>query len=630
MCGILGSIQKKVSPDWLKRCHKSLSLLNHRGPDNTGTAVLKLKNAKIFLGHKRLSIIDLTVKSNQPKRSKCGRYHLIFNGEIYNYLELGKDLNNYGVECDTTSDTDVLLTMLIRYGTTCLNSLEGMFAFCFIDIEKQLMILARDPFGIKPLFYKLCNEAIYFGSELNCLLDLGPSSSINMQSAYDYLTWNRYEHTKSTFIDNIERLSPAHFLTYDLNKLKILSIEQYWNPNIEPEFEGSLKDASEKYKKLFFNSLNLHLRSDVPVGIALSGGLDSSSILSSVKHLHPSSKLNTFSYIAEGNTYSEKEEIEILERKLNFKTHRIHIPNWNFEDDLENVINRQGEPFGTTSIYAQYKIFEKVKKEGVKVVLEGQGADESLAGYNGYPGSRLLSMFHNYDILNIIKYINNWLSYPNRNLQQFLREVLNTTLKTSSRQFIARFSGKSPTPYWLNNAEFKKAKINQSIPQLKRILDRTNGRFLSQTLRNALLSDGLAKLLRHGDRNSMAWSIESRLPFLNKKLVEFSLKLPENYLANINGSTKYILRDSMKDIVPLKVLNNRKKIGFQTNELDWLRKNKNYILHVINSNVEKHSLFNKPKLISLLNQTCDLRNEKFNYAVWRTLIFLLWKKNFKV
>jgi len=545
--------------------------LHHRGPDDSGLVTFSLDDGSILsFGHTRLSIIDLSDGGHQPMYSSNGRFVIVFNGEIYNYKELRKELESDNISFNTQSDTEVLLQAWIKWGKSCLKKLIGMFAFSVFDKEENTITCVRDAFGIKPFYYYHNNDSFSFASEINSLKCLLPETpKYNLQRIYDYLVLGRYDSQENTTLQGIKNLLPSHLLTFDITTDEAL-IERWWWPDIKERKDISFSEATNTLREIFLRNIKIHLRSDVPVGIALSGGIDSSAIVCAVRYLNPNIPINTFSYIASGFEKNEEKWIDIINKHTNAIPHKVFIkPNELFKD-IDDLICSQGEPFGGTSIYAQYRIFKEAKKNNFTVILEGQGADELLAGYNGYPGQRMQSIIDEGNLLGSFKFLKNWSKNPSHKYLDGLKYFLENYIPPRWQSFPRKLVGKNPFPNWVIKKQIKNLGIIhwQSLLEFKPKIMKT--RRLMSKLRHSLSAGNIAILLRHGDRNSMRWSIESRVPFLTIEMAEFLLSLPENFLISKNGQTKHIFRESMRGIVPDEILDRQDKIGFATPQNDFL------------------------------------------------------------
>jgi asparagine synthase (glutamine-hydrolysing) len=620
MCGIIGCVVKNE----LDKCviKDSLALINHRGPDNSRYEVFRDSNTYTYLGHARLSIIDLRESSDQPFHSKCGRFVLTYNGEIYNYKELRAELEDLGHIFQTESDTEVLLYSYIEWGEGCFEKLIGMFAFALLDRQSSRLTIARDAFGIKPLYYAKKNGEIFFSSEIRPLIFLmGDRPQPNLQRAYDYLVHGDYDSNDESFIEGILHLPAANYLTFDLTNLATARPQRWWNPNLEAESSLTFEQAVEHFRNLFLESIKLHLRSDVPIGIALSGGVDSSSIVSAVRYLNPTIEINTYSYIASDQKISEENWIDSLNMEVNAVSHKVHAENGELLNDLDKLIIMQGEPFGSTSIYAQYRVFKLASQHGLKVTLDGQGADELAAGYDGYPGQRFLSIIETSGWIAALKYSKKWASFPGRRLLRGWMWFARIKLPDFLYSFFRKKMGRDFKPRWLNIKYLKRHNVvmMENRPKLE---SNYKGRRVHEALARSLTARGLQELLRHGDRNSMAWSVESRVPFLTIRIAEFLLSLPENYLISNEGITKHILREAMRGIVPDHHLDRKDKIGFQTPQKTWINDLSSEFRRWIEEAPELEFV-NKKEISFELDRM--LENKKsYDSRIWNWLNYLRW------
>lgn len=578
MCGITGVVSPgNESLDLDVRLGLSREQLLNRGPDGSGEQTTKLGwGFRASLGHTRLAIIDLSDAGLQPFVSQDANYLLTFNGEIYNYVELRQELKNLGVSFHTATDTEVLFHALIIWGEEALNKLEGMFAFAFVDKANNSILLARDPFGIKPIYYHLTESNLGFASEPRALRKLFPNlNKVNEKIAADFLVLGYCDLNQDTFFDQVHSVLPGHYLKVHIAD-GVLDSEKvkYWQPEPAAPLDISFDEAQKRFRELLFESVELHMRSDVAVGAALSGGLDSSSIVSVVRHLYPKADIHTFSYIANDPRISEEDWVDKIVDWTGSNGHKISISaDLLFEQELDELIQAQGEPFPTLSIYAQFKVFQLAQQNGIKVTLDGQGADEMLAGYQGYPDARLASLLESGRWGQVPEFLMGWKSWPGRSLKGLSADYVSNSFpilrRSSAFMSLAQglgLMGNQSLQFFEQETKDLAASVSSGPIGKDR---KYNGRRLTQALLEALGPKGLTPLLRYADRNSMHSSIESRVPFLNKKLVEFTLSLPENYLLSDKGETKHILRKSLQGIVPDSVLNRRDKIGFAAETAGW-------------------------------------------------------------
>lgn len=624
MCGLIGGFWSNLTSPPEARFNSALSTLAHRGPDDKGTEFLKMSNGVLGLGHRRLSIIDLSPSGRQPMQSTDGRYSLVFNGEIYNYRELRDDLRSHGFEFTSNSDTEVLLCAWSYWREDCLSRLKGMFAFAVFDREKETLVCVRDSFGIKPFYYSLNEKGFFFSSELPALHHLlDQKNQLNLQRAYDFLVFDSYDDSESTFTKGINQLMPAHSLSIDLSAVKLSpTVSSWWRPTIKERRNLTFNAAVEELREMFLQNVRLHLRSDVKVGANLSGGLDSASLVCSIRHLEPEMPLHTFSYVARGSPVNEESWVDKVNRHTNAIAHKVTVSPEEFDDELNEMIRIQGEPFGSTSLYAQYRVFRMAKEHGITVTLDGQGADEMLAGYHGYPQARLLSLLEKKDFGTLFRFLKEWPKWPGRSRRKIYLYLLELILPRSFTSHTKKLRGWNPQPDWIDvtHLQDQGVELRESNPFVKQIDG--FGRRLPDNLRFALTKHKLIHLLRVLDRNSMHWSIESRVPFLTNDMAEFLLSLPEEFLLSSEGQTKRIFRAAMRDIVPREILERKDKVGFATPEREWLLFSKKKVMEWLES-LDSVSFLRKEKCMDVVSGILN-GSKPFSWQAWRLINFAQW------
>jgi asparagine synthase (glutamine-hydrolysing) len=624
MCGIIGMFNTYDHPIDDINFTKGVEKLYHRGPNDFGIEKIQNTGGVLRLGHTRLSIIDLSKAGHQPMYSQNNKFTIIFNGEIYNYKEIKIELTNLGYTFINDTDTEVLLTAWEHWGSSCLIKLIGMFSFCIFDKLQNNITLIRDAFGIKPLFFKFNDTSFYFASEINALLQISNcKTEFNNKKIYDYLIYGTEDFEFNTFILGVNHLPPSHLVSINLNNIYEYKIEKWWNPEIEQRSNLSFTDAASKLRDLFLESIKFHLRSDVPFGVALSGGIDSSAIACSIKYIYPDLKIHTFSYISDDDKITEEYWVDLVNDFIDAIPHKIHVNEKDLESDIYNLIKCQGEPFCTTSMYAQYRVFQATKISQITVLLEGQGADELLAGYQGFQGQRMLSLLESFDFLNLYKFAKNWPKWPGRKNITPWTSLFGQLISSKMFFKLQLLVGINARPNWIN-----KSAINTSGSIIKQNTNNNpfaRKRRVMNELLQSLTKHGLPSLLRYGDRNAMFFSIENRVPFLTIPMAEFILSLPEEYLISNNGETKCIFRESMRGIVPDAILNRRDKIGFVTPSYKWviplIDKILNDNLYSLNSVIYNSSEV-RNHLIYLKN---NINNFKSND--WRLINLLFWENN---
>lgn len=621
MCGILGSFYSNSSVN-IDQIKLGLKALDHRGPDDNGLKTFEIAGGQLALGHTRLSIIDLSSGGHQPMHSSDGRYTVVFNGEIYNYRELREELKEQGHNFQTDSDTEVLIAAWAQWGVEGLRRLIGMFSFVMFDQVDETLTLVRDAFGIKPLFFTLQDDMVAFASEITALLALLPKlPELNQQVAFDYLKLGSYDRQEQTFYQGLLHLLPGHYMQIPLTSCNLAKTVRWWWPSIKQRNNISFEQAVEELRERFLQNIRLHLRSDVPLGAALSGGIDSSAVVCAMRYLEPKIPIHTFSYVAKGSSVNEEHWIDIVNSHVGAVPHKVTVNPSEMIEDLDDMIRAQGEPFGSTSIYAQYRVFKAAREAGITVILDGQGADEILAGYWGYPHARMRSLFDSGSYLDLLTFMYHWKKRHQYPFMDVFKAFVYSYKPVGIGQKL-RLKQKINNPFWLNS-EFN-GNTDQKYVEPDWLKSSTPGnRRLSSLLRLSVTGkDGLVHLLRHEDRNAMRWSIESRVPFLTTDLVEFLLSLPENYLLSNRGETKHIFRSAMRGIVPDEILNRQDKIGFATPEYSWLKLLKPYMMEWLHD-TEKISFLNMDAVRSEYSDA--LNDEKsFTWQTWRLLNFCRW------
>lgn len=616
MCGIAGIHNlddSAVSSDLLK---KMTDIQRHRGPDDEGHYI----NHNIGLGHRRLSIIDLSPAGHQPMCNEDSTIWITYNGEVYNYLELTLELKAKGYVFKSSTDTEVIIHAYEEYGEDCLQKFNGMFAFAIWDENKKTLFCARDRFGIKPFYYFFDGKRFHFASEIKAIIeDRTIERKPNDKIIYDYLADGLLDHSEDTFFEGIRRLMPAHYLVIENSEVKI---QRYWD--IDPtkvQEEGDDEKCARKFYTLFRDSVKLQLRSDVPVGTCLSGGLDSSSIVcvanDLLKEMTNEPQQKTFSSCFENKKYDEREFIESVLEKTGAEANYTFPKGEELFDMIQDVIWYQEEPFRSTSIFAQWHVMKLAKERGVKVLLDGQGADEILAGYHYYFYSFFADLVKTFRLKKLFKEIKLYSNYHSYSLLSTLKMVIFYLAPNFLRQRIISLRRK---PAWLK-CEFVRTDDKKELYILK---------YKSHLHKHLyqVLTMNLPSLLHYEDRNSMAFSIESRVPFLDHRLVEFMFSLSINQKIN-NGITKIILRNAMQGILPEKVRNRMDKMGFVTPEDIWFRKDsKEKIFEIINSESFKgRRYFNVPEIKKEFEEHC-LGEKNISFAIWRWINLELWLRSF--
>lgn len=535
-------------------------LLAHRGPDAEADWIND--DGTVGFGHRRLAIIDLSVNAAQPMHC-LNRYTIVYNGEIYNYIEIRQILSTKGYTFTSASDTEVILAAYDCWKENCLQHFDGMFALAIWDEKEKLLFAARDRLGEKPFHYGFHNDALLFASEIKALWAAGMKKKVNEPLLYNFITlgYTQNPHDPAeTAYQKIYKLPAGYFFYYTIDERSIQP-KQYWS--VDPSIDNSVTtgEATRQFTALFNQSVEKRLRSDVPLGTSLSGGLDSSSIAATICRLQPQVDLQTFSAVFPGTAADESAYIQLLAKENNIGNFTVAPSADDFIKDFEKLCFHQEGLITSASVYAQYKVFELAKEHGVKVLLDGQGADEILAGYHKYyhwywqqlyredrpllqqemVAARALDIAEEWNWKNKLSAV--WPRYATKYLT---RQRAKTQLATAGLN--GEFSRAFGTSYY-------------HLPQPDS---------LNNVLRYNTFQNGLEEMLQYADRNSMAHGREVRLPFLQHELVQFIFSLPASYKIRA-GRTKWLLRKSMENILPAAITWRKDKIGFEPPQKKWMQ-----------------------------------------------------------
>ncbi len=642
MCAIGGILHFHNTPihvPWLQQMAQTLS---HRGPDDEGMVLFgpKVSNSQFFslskvppsspscwagFIHQRLSILDLSPQGRQPMSLNNGHLWITYNGEIFNYAELRDELTQCGREFHTSTDTEVILHAYDEWGIDCQHRFNGMWAFALLDWKRRQLFLSRDRFGIKPLYWCTHNHHFAFASEPKALLHLPwVSREPNQHAIADYLIHSREDCFEWTFFQSIQRLLPGHYMLLPFASPSSYQSKPWWflEETLTPP-PATDAEAAEQFRDLFDSAVHLRLRSDVPVGTCLSGGLDSSAVVcSALPHLKPENQ-NTFSAVYEASF--EEDETRFIEAVINhtgLNNYRCYPSGETLLQELEQFIYLQDEPFGSTSQYAQYKVFEIVRQHGTVVTLDGQGADEELAGYHYfYPlylaeclqKGHLPTLWHEYRSFRQ----NTTMTWP----QAVLSLLAGFLSHRSTIRWANRYD-KSRNVDWVRNPIHRTAKEIATPPP-----PHLDGR-LNRRLYEIFAVSGLPALLRYEDRNSMASGVEARLPFMDHRLVSYLFSLPAHFKIR-HGTTKYIMRQALSDLLPPEILARKDKIGFATPEAQWFRESVFPYMHDLfqSRQVKDRGLYHPQKLMDFLHQNKE-GSVYAGRALWRALNLELWFRLF--
>ncbi len=564
MCGIAGIYKLDGSSIDDRTLHQMTDVISYRGPDGFGYWFNE--DHAVGFGHRRLSILDLSEAGRQPMHYMG--LTITFNGEIYNYIELRKELQDKGYVFKTNTDTEVLLAAYHHKGKECLKDLDGMFSFAIWDEARKELFAARDRFGEKPFYYHAGAEQFVFGSEIKQIVSAGVPKEVNPAMLYQYSlndSLSLPSDIKQTFYKNIFQLPHAHYLLLKSDG-KIL-IDNYWKIDHERMNNTiSLEDAADTFNALLSESISRRLRSDVPVGTSLSGGLDSTTIAGFICRSNENIKLHTFTVSFKDFEKDETKFIKIIkDRYPNIDDRYVSPTAEDLIKDLDDLLYHQDEPIASTSMYAQYRVMKLARENNVTVLLDGQGSDEFMAGYNQYWPVRLREMFikGDKDYAREKKAVKELLGFEQHiggNLAFMLKYPrMHKNLAGLKKMLTGSAAPESYNPL---NAEYFKPEERKNEPPV-------NWSDLNSVLNNSMTRDGLQNLLRYADRNSMAHSREVRLPFLYHKLVEFVFTLPSHYKMN-DGWSKLLLRKAQDPYLPAEICWRKEKVGYETPQKAWM------------------------------------------------------------
>lgn len=607
MCGIAGIINKKGMPVERNLIEKMTDIIKHRGPDGCGY----YQDDTIAFGHRRLAIIDISEDGQQPMYYDEGCLTITFNGEIYNYLEIRLELEKKGYFFKSRTDTEVILAAYKEWGENCVTHFNGMWAFSIHDKSRGILFCSRDRFGVKPFYYFENDEYFLFGSEIKQIFTIIPEKKANIEYLIDFLVTKICEHHSATFFKGVYKLPSGHNLIYDTSSNTYVFKRYYDIQKNEAVSQCSLEHAEKEYFKAFTNSIILRLRSDVKVGTCLSGGLDSSSVATIAAKLNRQTNVEPFSAITavssqKSNDESEFAKIVAEHSDMNWIT---VTPSYDdFVNSLEQVIYTQEEPFGSPSIIMQYYVMKTARRNGIVVLLDGQGGDETLLGYKKYYPAHFVSHFKENGLLStmlaIRKASKNNSEMSIVNIVKYLVAGLLARARYAFYSYQHRYLKELP-PIPTHLEEFSHSCLN--------IFD-------LQRLEN--ISTNLPVLLRYEDKNSMAHSIETRLPFLDYKTLETALSIPGEYKIR-DGWTKWILRRIMSGQMPDNIVWRKNKYGFEAPEAQWLS--------------QHFSIMQKTVLASpILTRLCDMKKLQKMYSSldsrskWRLYSIALWEKVYGV
>ena len=629
MCGINGyislndSIGNGLQEDIRSKVNQMNDLIAHRGPDSEG---IYFKSPVCF-GFRRLSIIDLSDDANQPMVYNDGEIVIVFNGEIYNYIEIKQDLKNKGYDFKTQSDTEVIINSYIEYGFECVERFNGMWALAIYDFKKSRLFCSRDRFGVKPFYYYMDNKSLFFSSELKALHKVCNLREANVSKIYEYLTYGYRINDGETYLANCNELLPGTNLIYENNEIRF---EKYFHLQTNQFEHDESLNYNEEYIKLFESAVRLRYRSDVPVGILLSGGFDSSSIAKVTDNLIERGELGQteiHAFIASFPNFKDDETAiarEFIKTCKHIKLHEMITDSRSAVDEFENTVYGLDHPVSSFATIAHNNIMKQCKERGIKVVLNGQGSDEAYAGYDRYiSGAHLLDQILTKDG-RFFKEFHHLNSQNNYSILFLISQMFKTTLSHPRSSFLrAKYLEKSVS--CLNNSFIK-----MNYPHYKSDWKFSlKGDNFDRYLINQICHKTLNNILHYEDVSSMLESIEIRSPFMDYRMMEFAFSIPNRLKFN-KGVTKVIQRETFGKMLPDSITKNRRKIGFNTPFTEYISDDpsfKSYVLGIVNSkSFSKKWIWNADKVANIFKDPA--KTPLFPY--WRFVNLEIWSKVYEI
>jgi asparagine synthase (glutamine-hydrolysing) len=597
MCGISGIVYKKESDLNLKEIEIMNQLILHRGPDSGGT----YQFCNVALGFRRLAILDLSPEGNQPMHFK-DKYTIIFNGEIYNYLEIRAELIDFGYIFKSNSDTEVILAAYDYWGIDCLQRFNGMWAIALLDKTKNILFCSRDRFGVKPFYYSVLKDRFVFGSEIKQVLSQLEDATVNQSILMEYLALGMIDHREDTFFEGICKLPPSHYMIFDLSEYNY-TLSSYFQLSFDDKVNKLEEEALTSFEQIFRDSIRIRLRSDVSVGSCLSGGLDSSSIVAIASKEYKREANSRFIAIHAKTVELDSDEshfASIVAEHCDLDMKLVQPKHEDFIEKLEEVIYTQEEPFYSPSIFMQYFVMKEARENNCIVLLDGQGGDEILLGYERYYPAILFAQRTFSGVLNFFQSVKN----SKLSLFQLIAYLFYFTIPFL-RSFTLRSKGKI----------FKKSYLKYICTDLLEKNSRNYTKLFDLQVQE-LYSTQLQPLLRYEDKNSMRNSIETRLPFLDYRLVQFALSIKDKHKI-FNGWTKYVLRKTVENLLPSSIVWRKNKFGFEAPKGFWNNfVDENLISAIQESTILKNVLKEKYSIEKIDHR---LKWRLFNVAKWEKL-----------
>lgn len=622
MCGFVAIVGRQGFQPEARRIETMCASIRHRGPDDSGLYI----SGTVGLGFRRLSILDLSPAGHQPMTSPDGKVTIVFNGEIYNFIELRQELESLGYRFRSSGDTEVLLHAYLQWGTGCLEHLNGMWAFLILDERRGVVFGSRDRFGMKPLFIWRSADIVLLASEIKAIRASGLyQDSLNNPICAEFLIEGRLDESRETFFIGIEQIPAAH--AFELHLDGRYHEWCYWS--LETCQELPSKDIATQFAQLFEEAVFLHMRSDVPVGVHLSGGLDSTSIACASARIrseqgatdplwafcYADSRFDESAYVAE-TVHQTEAQILTLE------TNPVSL--W---EDLPNVLRFQDEPVHSITAVVGYQLMGLTARSGVKVILNGQGADETIGGYPSYFRDYWFSLLQNGQLTEAWREVSAYATNHDKDSMRLIMDLIRHFVQTQAQKsaFYRRVAAQRRRDRAIAES-WTSPDLAQSMPLRNQRLAAD----LCSVLNRSISRTPLPLYLRVEDRNAMAHSVEARLPFLDYRLISFVLTLPSGW--HLRGPwNKYVLREAMRDRIPESIRSRLDKMGFPTAMDDWLRKELYKPVREIVTDPE----FQRDEFISSIEVENGLERHRRQEAklagkIFSTVQFFLWRRNLKM
>ena len=629
MCGIAGAFGGLSSMEPSRIADKIIRAINYRGPDGHG---LELLPGGFFV-HLRLSIIDTSQGGSQPKWSEDGRFCITYNGEIYNYRELKSELQRLGHHFVTQSDTEVLLKVWEVWGQEGLRRCIGMYAFALFDAELKKVHFARDPYGIKPIYVAAVPEGVRFASTYPGLAEFPDCPRrANPVQAFRFLRYGTLEWEGHTLVEGVRAIRPGTVETWDVSNEKVRLIGSSKLVDFKYASQAnssSFAQAAEELRDTFLQSVRLHMRSDVPIGFALSGGIDSSAIVCAARILEPSADLRTFTYSAQGGAVDELPWANLIVEHTHALPHIVRVGAFDAMETLDTVLRTHGTPTGSMSPQAQYAVFEAAHNSGIKVMLDGQGGDETFAGYPQYFGSALAGYLRRGEITSLLRCLQAVHSVPGLKMWQLFAWMADHLFSPETKRILRKLVDLEHAPGWVNRASLDHVVLG-GVDALMPSVEKFGRDILGDRLAHDLTDLQIPSLLHYEDRNSMCHSVESRVPFLSLPITKLAFAVNSSFHIGPQGVSKHLLRAALKGILPERIRNRPDKVGFEVPQSDWLVAEREVVEKVLSSDTARAiSVIDHKQMMEHWSAIDRPGHPDFKY-VWRWLGLIKWTQIFDI